>query len=388
MFRDLRNKLFGSSGMQSPGYLLLLEFHELFRALAQQHNERVEHELPISIEGPVSVDGPKMIARMLVMTAYRAISVRCDTDGIELFLIPSVEIIQINSAESLSRKRLDFAVQQTNSILTVRTEEAEISSTERELLLRSLFKDLINKSNQDRLSLPGLSRQTLEQSLAPAVWDLIREKEELTRNLVADQEAVRNSISRDIHDEVLSELLYLRRCFTGEQRLSDEDVIAIIDGISSELRSVCSALSPRDLAEWGLKISLEDLATRICKRSGIELTVLADDTIPELPLDIQIQVYRIVQECFNNIEKHARATSVSLEIKVDDGSLILNVRDNGSALLDSGVGSPPGGGGGRKIMRERTQFISQSFPANLSIASVEPAGVCVTLTLQIPASEC
>lgn len=264
--------------------------------------------------------------------------------------------------------------------------KSSVNRDEFELLLRSLFKDMIYKSMSDSQQAPLFPRALAEQSLAPAVSELLRERDELTRTLIADQESVRNSIAGDIHDNILSELLYLRRCFSGKSRLTDNEVVAIIDGISAQLRSLCHDLAPRDLEEWGLSVALEDLATRVCRRAGLQLAFSAPPDLTRLPLEVETQIYRIMQESLNNVEKHAQASVVRFEIELSVHSLHFTVIDDGLGLQLSAP-SAHTGGSGKKIMRERTQFISHLFPARLSMQQLQPTGTSISLVIDLPGED-
>jgi two-component system sensor histidine kinase DegS len=95
-----------------------------------------------------------------------------------------------------------------------------------------------------------------------------------------------------------------------------------------EIRRLIAALSPAVLQQLGLGAALRQLVHRFRRvhpaRVRLQLSRLAG-----LPTKLEIIVYRLVQECFNNIAKHSSASTVNLSVSSADGVLRLHVADDG-----------------------------------------------------------
>lgn len=117
-----------------------------------------------------------------------------------------------------------------------------------------------------------------------------------------------------------------------------------------------------------------------------ERHILSPPDLTRLPLEVETQIYRIMQESLNNVEKHAQASVVRFEIELSVHSLHFTVIDDGLGLQLSAP-SAHTGGSGKKIMRERTQFISHLFPARLSMQQLQPTGTSISLVIDLPGED-
>jgi signal transduction histidine kinase len=148
----------------------------------------------------------------------------------------------------------------------------------------------------------------------------------------------RRRISRELHDEAGQSLLCIRlqmelieqalpeseselRSKLGEARDLTERTIL-------EMRRLISALSPAVLEQLGLGAALRQLINRFQRLNPCRVKLqLAKMGV--LPQQTEVITYRLVQECFNNIGKHANARLVNISLVSADGFLKLIVEDNG-----------------------------------------------------------
>ena len=158
----------------------------------------------------------------------------------------------------------------------------------------------------------------------------------------------------------------------------------ILEGAVDKLRDLCTDLVPRNLGDWGLAVLLEDLFNKVCARSALEGTFNCKQSLPSLPEDIELQVFRVVQECLNNVEKHGNASRAGLDLGFVDGELTVVISDDGvgfdQSLSDNHKGS------GHSIMLERVDLIRLRVPAALQIESQPEAGTRVTLRVRVAAA--
>jgi signal transduction histidine kinase len=109
--------------------------------------------------------------------------------------------------------------------------------------------------------------------------------------------------------------------------------------------------------------------------------LVCERELPPLPEPVKLHIFRVIQECLNNVEKYSGASRVQVIIeKKGDNQLAFVVLDNGKGF-EPGVASERTDGGGMGIgsMRERTELIRCYFPARLKIDSQPGVGTRVTL---------
>jgi PAS domain S-box-containing protein len=203
------------------------------------------------------------------------------------------------------------------------------------------------------------------------------------------EEAERARWARELHDETLQGLAGLHLMLAAVSRASGPEQMAEriaqvqeqIEDQLEKLRGMISELRPAALDELGLEASVRDLAERVQELYGIAVdTVLelggADGAPRRVDPEVETAAYRIVQECLTNAAKHARASSVSIELTQRNGSLTLRVRDDGQGFDPAKETS----GFGLRGMRERVDLLN----GRLAIDSGEGRGTEVGAVLPIP----
>ncbi len=192
----------------------------------------------------------------------------------------------------------------------------------------------------------------------------------------------RQRLARDLHDSVSQSLFTvsamaesaLRRWDKDRARAHElvEEVHQMTVTALSEMRILLMELRPDSLTKVGLKQLFEQYLGPIQSRRGFELDLDIAE-VPQLPPDVQITFYRIVQESLNNIEKHAKATRVAVSVRDLIDHLELVIHDNGRGFDRSKVAASSLGLG---IMLERADAIN----ASLSLESSPGEGTKIILT--------
>jgi signal transduction histidine kinase len=194
-----------------------------------------------------------------------------------------------------------------------------------------------------------------EQELLAAAAErclMAAEKARLMENLAASEEQIRQlaehmlhveemerrRISRELHDEAGQSLLCIRlQMELLEQSLPPEHVEWIgklreardlTERTILEMRRLIAALSPAVLEQLGLGAALRQLVNRFRRLHPIRVRLLLG-RLRRLPQHTEIMVYRLVQECCNNIAKHSGANNVNISVSSADGWVRLAVEDNG-----------------------------------------------------------
>jgi len=161
------------------------------------------------------------------------------------------------------------------------------------------------------------------------------------RRLITERENERKALARELHDQVIQDLLGLN--YQLEEVADDEkssllqnEVSSIRQGIRdvvSELRQVCSDLRPPTIDHHGLSGAIDSLAHEWAERNDVQLQLEIDPALGRLPETIELSVFRIVQEGLSNVRKHAAARHVRLSLqRTSSASLLVRLEDDGRGL--------------------------------------------------------
>ncbi len=178
---------------------------------------------------------------------------------------------------------------------------------------------------------------------------VLEERQKLARNL---HDAINQSLfSAGLIAEVLPRLWERE---PEEARRSLEDLRRLTRGALAEMRSLLVELRPSALTDTDLGDLLRLLGNAFTGRTNVPVvvTVTGEGT---LPAEARVVLYRICQEAFNNIAKHAQATAVEIDVRHEPGALELHIRDDGRGF-DSLEQTPPGHYG-LSMMRERAETV-------------------------------
>ena len=200
------------------------------------------------------------------------------------------------------------------------------------------------------------------------------------------EEEERRRIGRELHDEAGQCLLLLRLQLEMIQREAPaglhkrlEEARGVAERTVAELRRIVAALSPAVLESLGLARALRQLMARFRKMHPADVHLRI--SVPSEPLPIQTQevIYRIAQECLQNIARHSGATHVNLSLKAADKNVRLSVSDNGAGFsAETASGKPMSFG--LAGMRERAALLG----GTLAVRSAPGKGA--TVALQLPRS--
>lgn len=147
-----------------------------------------------------------------------------------------------------------------------------------------------------------------------------------TAKLFENSEKERKRIAADLHDGVTQELLALKSALQDKPELKSN-----VDRIINEIRSVCRDLHPVLFKKVGLLLSLQQMTERILHVHGLQLSI--DSNYGEsLPTEVELQIYRILQEALSNTIKYADALHARIEIKEHQNKLSVTIEDDGKGF--------------------------------------------------------
>lgn len=216
-----------------------------------------------------------------------------------------------------------------------------------------------------------------------------RAHEVFVEQVIEAQELERRRLAGDIHDGISQRLVTLSYRLDAATRADDPAIAAEQLGMARELvkltleeaRAAISGLRPPVLDDLGLAGGLASLA-----RSIPQVNIDVDLEETRLPDHIELALYRIAQECLQNVVKHAKATSARLTFAVDAGESTsvarLEIVDDGVGFdtFEHPLGSDEMGGYGLLSMAERAEIVG----GRLNIRSRPGAGTAVTATIPLP----
>ena len=208
---------------------------------------------------------------------------------------------------------------------------------------------------------------------------------ELNRHLQEVRENERGNLARSLHDELGAlltaaklDLARLRRAMpspTAEVSDRMNHLASTIDlGIGLK-RRVIEDLMPSALHNLGLRTALEILAGEFSQRTGVLTLLEVHDT--ELDVSGRNAVFQLVQESLANVEQHAAAQQVRLNVRVSAGEVAIQVQDDGRGFNREQVA---GAGHGWKNLRHRIEALG----GTLSVASAPGRGTEVAATMPLP----
>ena len=196
---------------------------------------------------------------------------------------------------------------------------------------------------EDLLEQGRVNRQLVER-LAEQVNTLDRLNQDLQAaqgRLFSEREEERKYLARELHDQMIQDLLSVNYDLSDikadadtpeETREELSQVQANIRNIVGDLRDVCHDLRPPTLDALGLEAALQSLAHDWQRRTGIELT-LELGPLERLPEQIELSIFRIVQEGLSNVRKHSQATTVTISVKhASARKVMVSIADNGRGL--------------------------------------------------------
>jgi signal transduction histidine kinase len=119
--------------------------------------------------------------------------------------------------------------------------------------------------------------------------------------------------------------------------------VALVQAMTVQVRTISYLLHPPLLDEVGLASALRSLVEGFSQRSGVETSLRIDENFSQLPSEVEISIYRIVQECLTNIHRHSGSPTARIRVEQLATEIEIEVQDDGKGMseksaIDSGVG--------------------------------------------------
>ncbi len=186
----------------------------------------------------------------------------------------------------------------------------------------------------------------------------------LTQRIFDTQEEERGRVARELHDSISQLLVGIRyalelakrRLSTGDPKAveSVEKGIAGLNGAIQEVRRISRDLRPGLLDDLGLGPAIQALTESFAARTGIAVEFETVVFRNRLDQEAKIALYRIAQEALTNIERHARASRVTVNLRGHRRGALMRIEDDGIGL-GTQAEAPENGGMGLRNMAERIE---------------------------------
>jgi two-component system sensor histidine kinase UhpB len=285
---------------------------------------------------PLTVSAPVSVAEVAVLTVGSALMLACNALWLRATLKPLDGLTALMQRVDLLRPGARVSV----------TGQGDIAQ------LTRTFNDMLNRLEHERRA--------------------------SSAHALAAQEAERQRISRELHDEIgqglTAALLGLKRTVDRAPDALKPDLQAVqemVRGTLDEVGQVARRLRPGVLEDLGLRSAMHALAVDFEKASQIPVEVVVDSSLPDLSTEAELVVYRIAQEGLTNVARHSAANRASLTLTEFGLAVQLKITDDGRGISGSTEGA------GIRGMRERAVLIG----AELALGGAPGGGTELRLTV-------
>jgi two-component system, NarL family, sensor kinase len=201
-----------------------------------------------------------------------------------------------------------------------------------------------------------------------------REQEIAAKNILAAEEAERSRLAAELHDGVGqiigAAILNLQQSNTT----SIANTTELLKSGYDELRHISHQMIPNSLLKHGLSSAIRELISRI-DSNKLQIILEAEGLTIPLDKNVELVLYRVIQEAINNVIKHAKANKLFINILNDEKTADITIEDNGigfnKALVNEGLGL--------QNMQHRIHFLK----GTLHIETAEKKGTVLIITIPL-----
>ena len=209
--------------------------------------------------------------------------------------------------------------------------------------------------------------------------------------LIKAQDEERRRIAREFHDSAgqtltvlglsLAQLVQKAEMISPELAKEGKEIEEVVQQLHREIRTTSYLLHPPLLDEAGIKPALSWYVQGVAERSRIAIDLNISDDFGRLPAEMELAIFRVVQECLTNIHRHAESNTACIRVARDKASVCIEVRDEGKGISRERLAEIQSRGSGVGIggIRERLR----RFQGEMKIES-NGSGTTVSATIPIP----
>ena len=214
---------------------------------------------------------------------------------------------------------------------------------------------------------------------------------ELSWRLLRSQDEERRHIARELHDSAgqtltvlgmsLAQLVQKTGRSAPELASEAEQIQETVQQLHREIRTTSYLLHPPLLDENGLYSAISWFLQGLLERSGLEVQFDISKEFGRLPRELELVIFRLVQECLTNIHRHSESETASIRIACESNQIALDIRDQGKGMSPARLAAIQSGRSGVGIggMRERLR----QFEGTMNIES-DGSGTRIFATIPLP----
>jgi len=224
-----------------------------------------------------------------------------------------------------------------------------------------IFISAVHLTDLDRLK--GYQRGAVDYISVPVIPDLLRAKvsvfaelhrkarqlellnqelRRLSHNLMTAQDEERRRVARELHDGLgqdltaakmmLGSLVQPRQVMESTDNRTVAEVLSMMDRAIEQVRTMSHLLHPPLLDEMGLLSALRWYTEGFAKRSGVETILDVRQDFPRLGPELEMAIFKIVQESLTNVFRHAEAKQAVVQLEEREGCAFISIEDNGKGI--------------------------------------------------------
>jgi signal transduction histidine kinase len=171
--------------------------------------------------------------------------------------------------------------------------------------------------------------------------EVMKQQDMATKGIITAEENERKRIAADLHDgvgQMMSAAKMNLSAFENEiqfnnenQKISFEKVINLVDESCKEIRSVSHQMMPNALLKSGLASAVKEFLDKLDNRV-LKVNLYTEGLNERLDSNVETVLYRVIQECVNNVIKHSGANSLDISLIKDEDGIAATIEDNGKGF--------------------------------------------------------
>jgi signal transduction histidine kinase len=224
--------------------------------------------------------------------------------------------------------------------------------------------------------------------------------EVLNAQLTRLQDEERRRIARELHDSVGQLLAAISMNSVALAAESDKlssdaakrisENAAMVEEATRQIRTISHLLHPPLLDEAGLASALQWYVEGFSARSKVDVKLDCPESFEGLSKEMELSVFRVVQECLTNIHRHAGSPTAGIRITQDEACLRLDIEDAGKGIplaKQSGFGRSANAGVGVRGMRERMRLLGGTLHIHSSDHGTRVTAILPVVRVAAPAAQ-
>jgi PAS domain S-box-containing protein len=246
---------------------------------------------------------------------------------------------------------------------------------------------LVENDESDSHTIEGVMIDITERKTAEEDLKTInRELHDLSCHLQDIREEERIKIARNIHDELEQQLTGLKMdVYSLDKQIKSDDqvirgkfsdILGLIESTVNSVRQIAAHLRPSILDDLGLVAALQWQSQEVQMRFGITINFISDLAEIDAPAGIITGLFRIYQEALTNAARHADAHLIESSLRIVNGRIILEIKDDGKGIDMSAMGNKSFALLG---IKERVFVMEGQY----EFVSVPGKGACISVSVPI-----